>query len=272
MIILPDVKHYERPVQTISPNRDILPIYAALRTGVKRFREEEFVCTVPKDHERDSSVLHMSSSGHCGRKEWLHLHHTDEYDESEAILRLRIPPPYTAFHFGHIIEAYTLHLLRLGGLTPFNEQKELSDLGGKITGHIDAMVTISGTEYLVEVKGLKGESVELLNCVGVRKALPGYFFQMQYYMFCLELDFGYLIVLDKNSSAWYIELVRRDEESVRFLRQKVLALSSLQTIEGIPEKFIYRDCRFCALIEKCAQIEGQEQFIQNFVAHERSRP
>lgn len=270
MILLPNIKPYEASdMQTIPADRNILPVYMALHKGMKHFRDEEFVCVIPKEHQRDYTVLHMSSIGHCGRKEFFHRYYTERYDTREMSLRLRIPPPYNAFALGNMIEAYTLHLLKLGGLLPFEEQKELSDLNGKITGHIDALVRIEGKEYLIEIKGLKSESISLLLSCGLKKAIPGYYSQMQYYMFCLKIEAGYLIALDKGTSKWYIEYVKLDSDHITFLRKKVLALHGLQAIEEIPEKFIVRDCRFCPLIDMCAEIEGQEKFIQNFVDSER---
>ena len=269
MIILPDVKPYERPLTPAPPNLDTFPIYATLNKGMKLFREEDFSLLLPKEGHRDYTKLHMSSIGHCGRKEWYHLYDTEKYDALEANLRRRIPPPYVAWHFGHIVEAYTLHLLRLGGLTPFNEQKELFDLNKKIVGHIDGMVTIGGKDFLIEVKGLKHESADLVLTCGLKKAIPGYYDQMTYYMHCLGVEAGYIIILDKDTSMWYTEKIMLDKERVKFLRRKALTLSGLKMLEEVPEQFVHRDCRFCPLIEMCADLEGKDKFIQNFIDSER---
>ena len=272
MIVLPNVIPHEKlRVQEIPSDIERLLIYSVLQRGLKLFREDEFICRIPKERERDYSVLHMSSIGHCGRKEFLRLKDTQTFDDLEQILRNRIPPPYLAWHMGHIIETYTLHILKLGGLPPFDMQRKVSDLDRKITGSIDGLVKIGTTNYLIEIKGLRHESVDLLPSYGVKKAIPAYYAQMQYYMYCLKVNAGYFLALDKDTNQWYIEYVRFDGYHISFLQQKVLALHSLQNIEDIPKEYVIYECRFCPLLEKCFNLEGEEQFLKNFTAYEEQR-
>lgn len=267
MLILPDVKDYVHALRPPAPTRDTLPIYVALKKGIRLFGEYEFSCTVPKEHERDHSVLHMSSIGHCGRRQWLQLHKPDEYKTLEGE-----PLSFPYLHLGNVIESYTRHLLELGGCPPFDVQQEVTDLLGRVTGHIDGLVVVDSLSYLLEIKGLKHQSIELLTQQGIKQATPSYYDQMQYYMSCLGLHAGFFIALDKDTSLYYIEYVNRDNSRIDFLKKKALAILGIQTFGEIPERFIVRECRFCPLLEKCASLEGQETFIQNFVSYQKDKP
>ncbi len=268
MIILPNVHAYEPVLKPDPPTGEIMPIYIALKRGMKLFGEQEFTCTIPPDHERDHSVLHMSSIGYCGRRQWLSLRDYNLYQELEE-KNAQLAAPY--LHFGNLVEAYTVHILTLGGISPFGTQEELIDFQGKITGHIDGIVTVSEKNHLLEIKGLKHSSVENLIRFKLREALPNYFDQMQYYMFCLKLDSGYFLALDKDTSMYYIEYINRDDERIRFLRSKVLGITGLPSFEDIPEKFIHRDCRFCPLKEICSPFDGKQGFIDKFVEYQKTR-
>lgn len=268
MIILPNVHIYDPVLKPDPPTGDIMPIYIALKRGMKLFGEQEFTWTIPAAHERDSSVLHMSSVGYCGRRQWLSLHDHALYEQLEE-KSAGLAAPY--FDIGNMVEAYTVHLLTLGGCPPFGAQNELTDFQGKITGHIDGIVSISGTNHLIEVKGLKHKSVENLIRFKVKEAIPHYFDQMQYYMFCLDLPSGYFICLDKDTSMYYIEYVRRDDARIRFLRSKVLGITGLSSFEDVPEKFVERDCRFCPLKEICSPFDGKQGFIDKFVEYQKTR-
>ncbi len=267
MLILPDVKEYVRALRPPAPTRDTLPVYVALKKGIRLFGEHEFSCTVPKEHERDHSVLHMSSIGHCGRQQWLQLHKPEEF---KALEGEPVSSPY--LHLGNVIEEYTRHILELGGCPPFDVQYEVSDMLGQVTGHIDGLVIIDSISYLLEIKGLKHQSIESLIQQGLQDSKPSYYDQMQYYMSCLGLHAGFFVALDKDTSFYYIEYVNRDNSRIEFLKKKALAILGTQTLREIPERFVVRDCRFCPLIEKCAALEGQEIFIHNFVEYQRSRP
>lgn len=265
MIILPNVENYVHPVRPEVPLGESLPIYMAIRHGITIFDEHEFSMTIPATHTRDHTVLHMSGIGYCGRKLCL------EYHDYEGYKTLDTTKPAPWFHMGHIVEEYVIHLLTIGGLPPYNQQKTLKDIQGKIVGHIDGMVNVYGREDLLEIKGLKHERIEQLVHFKLKDAIPTYYAQMQYYMFCLNLTGGQFIAFDKNNSDWYIEYIERNDEYIKGLRKKAMAILGTKQWWEIPENLVVRDCRFCPLKEQCADLEGKETFTQNFVEFHKGK-
>jgi hypothetical protein len=265
-MILPNTKPQEYVIKPGAPTQAILPIYMALKRGIKLFGDHKFTSIIPPEHERDHDVLHMSGIGYCGRKLAFQLHHYEEYKKLEG----EVSAIY--LHLGNIIEDYTVHLLTLGGLPPYDTQRELRDLRGLITGHIDGLLKVQNEECLLEIKALKHSSVELLINHGLQRAVPIYYDQIQYYMFCLSLKGGFFVALDKDTSQYYTEKVAFSEERAMFLRKKALAIHGLPVLFHVPEDLVVRDCRFCCLAEKCASFEGKNHFIENFIKYEKGRP
>lgn len=266
MLRLPEVKPRVEVIKPGMPTQDTLPVYLALKRGLECFGDSHFELTIPPEKERDHSVLHMSSIGYCGRRQWFQLHHTDEY----AQLDKGSVGPY--LHLGHMIESYTISVLTLGGLTPYGTQQELTDIRGKVIGHIDGIIDVNGVPHLLEIKGLRHESIEKLVYYKLQHAIPTYFAQMQYYMFSLGLAAGYFLALDKNTSVWYIERVIFSGEYATFLRRKAMVLLGARSMNDIPENFVVRDCTWCPLKEKCADMEGESLFIQKYVEYQKVRP
>lgn len=266
MLILPNTKPQEYVTKPGAPTQATLPVYMALKRGIQLFGEHEFTSITPPEHERDHDILHMSGIGYCGRKLYFQLHHYEEYKELDK----DIPAIY--LHLGNIIEDYTVHILTLGGLVPYDTQRELRDLRGLITGHIDGLIKVQDEECLLEIKALKHSSVELLINHGLQRAIPTYYDQMQYYMFCLSLKNGFFVALDKDTSMYYTEKVVFSEERAKFLRKKAMVLQGLPMFAQVPDDLVVRDCRFCCLAEKCAKFEGEKMFIENFVTYQKSRP
>lgn len=265
-MILPDVKPHEFVVTPEPPTAATLLVYIALKRGVKRFGEFQFECSIPPEKVRDQSVLHMSSIGSCGRKQWYQLN----YPESYALLDTSKPAPY--LHLGQMIEAYTVTLLTLGGLPPYDTQRRVQDRTGRVVGHIDGLIDVQGEPSLIEIKGLRHQSVELLVHYGLERAIPMYHAQMQYYLASLEIEYGYLIVLDKNTSEWYIERVARTEVDHRYLHDKALAVLLAPKLGDIPEGYVVRDCRWCPLQNECVAVDGEKAFIKKFITYQESRP
>lgn len=266
MLILPDTKAYQFVTRPGAPTQETLPVYMALKRGLKRFADFTFDLTISAEKERDHTVFHMSSIGQCGRKLWFQMNHHDEYEELEGD---KVSP---ALHLGHMVEKYVVNLLGLGELHVAQTQQAVKDLHGIITGHIDGLIEIGGERNLLEIKGLKHSYVELLIQNGVYNAIPVYYDQMQYYMFALSLKAGFFIAFDKDTSEFYIEKVAFDQKRVAFLRRKALVLKQTVLFQDVPEQYIVRDCRWCPLKEKCVNFEGRDTFVDNFVYYQQGRP
>jgi hypothetical protein len=257
------------PSKKSKSNRHVMPlskienvvIYAALTRGTKLFSSEDWNMFLPKEENPESNSLRMSTIGSCARKLWLLLH---EPKMMAAVERPKETDFLRPLHLGSILEEYTTRLFELGGLPVLDSQKELSDFKGIISGHIDGTTEINGVRYLLEIKALKNESVANLVVFGLEKANPFYYDQMQYYMFSGNLESGYFVAIDKDTTQFYVELIPANLTHQKLLRQKVLMMN-IDFVEKIPEKFIVRDCQWCPAVVFCEGIDGEEEFNKKYV-------
>lgn len=265
MVILPNPHPHESNRLSISYNKDNMFVMSALNKGTRLFEEAGFQCSIPPRIERPYH-LRMSCIGECARKQWYYIDIPSKMEENKHE-PIDVPAGIRALNVGNILEDYTIALLRLGGLTVTDEQKEVSDLNGAITGHIDGILTINMTKFLLELKTLNLNSASKIVKDGVEGGNPVYYAQMQYYMYCLVLQSAYFIAFVKDSGQFYVELVDADPEYQKMLRQRALIISEMSILspKNIPEKHVIRECNFCPAKEFCVELDGgEEEFVNKF--------
>jgi len=263
MISLPDVGVYAPNKMSIPCNKDNLFVIGALNKGTKSFEQSGFQCTLPPRKESPYHIR-MSQIGSCARKQWFYL------NEPDMMVEEAFQPAYEyegtrATNLGNILEDYTIALLRLGGIEVSDEQKDLKDLDGLITGHIDGVIHINMTKFLLELKALNMNSASKFVKDGVKKGSIVYYSQMQYYLHCLKLTAAYFIALIKDSGQYYVELVKHDPAFQKMLRQRAIIIGNTSKVEDIPEKHVVRECTFCPGKNTCAKLDGGEkEFVKKF--------
>lgn len=263
MITLPDVVPYTPNKLPVSINRDNMFVMGALNRGTKLFEQSGFQCTLPPRKESPYHIR-MSQIGDCARKQWFYL------NDPEMMVEEAFQPAYEyeatrATNLGNILEEYTIAILRLGGIEVSDEQKDLKDMHGLITGHIDGILLINMTKFLLELKALNMNSATKIVKNGVQKGNIVYYAQMQYYMHCLGLVAAYFIALIKDSGQYYVELVEHSPTFQKMLRQRAIIIGNTSKVEDIPEKHIVRECTFCPAKNACAKLDGGEkEFVKKF--------
>lgn len=262
MISLPIVGDYTSNKIPVPINRDNIFVISVLNKGTKLFEENGFQCSIPPNKE-SSYHIRMSQIGDCARKQWLYLNEPDKMEAEEIEHSYKVEAIH-ATNLGNILEDYTITLLRLGGLTVSDEQKELKDLNGLISGHIDGTLVIN-KKFLLELKALNVNSASKIVKNGVEKGNIVYYSQMQYYMHCLGLESAYFIAFIKDSGQFYVELVESNPVYQKLLRQRAIVIGNTHRVEDIPEKHVVRECTFCPAKNICAELEGGEkEFIKKF--------
>lgn len=263
MISLPNVHPYTPNKLSVPVNRNNMFVLMALNKGATLFESSGFACSIPP---REPSKYHirMSQIGDCARKQWFYLF------EPEKMAELEREPLYKheairATNVGNILEEYTIALLRIGGLEVTDEQKELKDLDGLISGHIDGALIINMTKFLLELKALNMNSAAKIVNSGLKKGNVVYYSQMQYYMFKMVLKSGYFVAFVKDSGQYYVELIEANAEYQKMLRQRAIIIGNTHDVSKIPEKHIVRECTFCPAKQLCAKLEGGEkEFVKKF--------
>lgn len=230
-------------------------IYKALNEGSRLFREQGFSLTLKPRSDRPTNRLYVSAMYKCGRLLWLELNAPNVLKEKPLDV-LNTPDNWRTSHMGDISEAYIVRLLTLGGIKVYNQQKRVSDFNDRMSGRIDGMFQIGAQkESLLEIKALKHDKVVELNNYGVRIAIPHYYEQMQTYMHYLELEQGYLVVLDADTRQFYIEKVKYDATTVDWIKHKAKAILEAEVVRQIPEHVVERDCFFCPARHLCEKMD-----------------
>lgn len=234
-------------------------IYKTLNKGSERFREEGFRLELPprKVYENHTRRLYVSSMPKCGRLLWFELHAPGVLTKKPFDV-LNDPDNWRISHMGDISEAYVIRLLTLGGIRVYNCQKRISDFDNQMSGKIDGILQFNNEkEALLEIKALKHDRVVELNKYGVHIAMPHYYEQMQIYMYHLELEQGYLVVLDCDTRQFYIEKVTQDLITVDRVRRKARGILNAEVVQQVPEYLIERDCFFCPAQQLCKKLDKQ---------------
>lgn len=160
------------------------------------------------------------------------------------------------------IEAKLNRIFRLGDMVEEVLVKELSNLGYVVKGNqlkvggyrehasgsIDGMVVIDGLNYLFESKSMNHNNFLEIVRKGCEESKPQYYRQCQIYMGKLELIKTLFIVMDKNTSDLYIEIIDFDEDEFDMLIQKEEATIDAIHIDHFPrmsENPAWYMCKFC---------------------------
>jgi hypothetical protein len=199
---------------------------------------------------------HLGASliGHpCERYLWLTFRWVEDKKFDGRMLRL--------FRAGHDFEPRIVAELRRIGVevhdvNPEGKQWEVWDLGGHFGGHMDGaakgFAEAPKTWALLEFKTHNAKSFAELCKVGVLKAKPQHYAQMQTYMGLTGMERAMYIAENKDTSELYTEWVHFD--AVEFARLKARAERVINAAE--PPLRISQDpswyvCKMCDFHSHC---------------------
>ncbi len=119
-------------------------------------------------------------------------------------------------------------------------------------GHIDALVVINKRHYILEIKTAKDASFKIFVNKGLKIWNPQYYAQIQSYMGMSSLHGAYILVLNKDNSELWDELVEFDEEFYKKLEEKAIMISSA-VVEPprIHYSPLYFKCKMCKFNKVC---------------------
>jgi len=201
--------------------------------------------------------LGLSQAGHkCGRVLWYKHHGYDEPEIEGRILRL--------FKLGEILEDQTIADLQYAGFNVHSQQKpvEIEMEGVKLTGSIDGiiegLIEDPTTPHLWEHKtaSLKKYN-ELIKKGSYRSWNEIYYWQTQFYMLGLGMDWAAVFVYCKDDSRLYQERIPLDKDATVDRLQDVFRAISM---ENLPERACPRadwwEARFCPFYNECWGMNG----------------
>ena len=208
-----------------------------------------------RDANRHGNRLALSQIGKCARNLWASV---NQIPEDEPV------PPHVLgiFEHGNALEAYVIHLLRVGGYVVLDrdpktgQQYRVSDFDNRVSGRTDGEMTYDEKlAMLLEIKSANARQFGVLRECGVAVWKPEYVDQVQMYMGYRELDTCLFVVLNKNDfvledERWspdsiYAERIRFDKDRFDELREKAGAIVDALVLLDRPAAATSQFCKFC---------------------------
>jgi CRISPR/Cas system-associated exonuclease Cas4 (RecB family) len=167
------------------------------------------------------------------------------------------------FARGQREEASFAELLRIAGCTvqqegsdgrQFNFKEE--GLGGHLSGSIDGIAQgipeAPDKWHVLEMKTHNDKSFKKLCEVGVRKAKPEHFDQMQLYMRWTDLDRALYMAVNKNDDSLYFERVAYDKaRSEQLVAKAARIIAANEAPARLSEDPSWWQCKFCDFHAVC---------------------
>ncbi len=215
--------------------------------------------------ERERDYLGMSVLGdECEAKVWLAFRWAFEPEHFEGRMK-------RLFETGHLEEARVIADLDAIGVRIIErdpatgEQWFVEAVGGHVRGHTDGRIDgglreAPKTRHLFENKTHNAKSFEDLKRLGVKRAKPQHFTQMQGYMHLLDLKRAAYFAVNKDTDEWHLERVEYDPV---FAAQLMAKAERLVTTDHLPTRLHDNPdakpawkCRCCPALGVCHGVGG----------------
>lgn len=199
--------------------------------------------THSKISEHRGHIGYSSAGEECKRKFWYDLHWAYDKIVDDRLQRI--------FDTGFIAEDFMECSLLNAGYIIHSKQLEIIGCYGHVLGHIDGIVTIDNIDYLIEFKTMNDSNFVKLKKEGCKKSKRVYYYQMQAYMGKLNISNGILMVYNKNTSEYYLEVIKAN----KFVFEEIESMMfDVLTSEFIPDKIgekTWFACKFCNAKSVC---------------------
>ena len=223
---------------------------------------------------RPRSIRPSDFGGECKRKTYLRFRWADELEPFDGrMLRLFLRGTREEEVFIKELRSIGAHVL---ATDPDNPGKQIgfSTLHGHVNGFLDAIVcNLMGSredEVIAEFKTFNDKSFKQLEKLGVEKAKPAHYSQMQLYMHVMGYKEAFYLASNKNDDSLYGEFVTYDQE----MCERMMA-SAEDLIFGalmpprINENPTFYVCKMCSAHSVC---HGDREPDKSCRTCEHSRP
>lgn len=189
--------------------------------------------------QTDSPRNYISASSigrQCSRALYYQIHDAPREQVSDRLA--------LTFELGRSAEAMLLDAIEY--VHPIKRNVAL--YGTIIEGHADAMITLDGFDYILEIKTANSASFAQVKKIGVFRWMPQYFDQVQAYMGLSGIEKAIVLVFNKDTSELYEELIELDplyyELLVERARQIRDATDPPRKLSESPMNYICKMCEF----------------------------
>ncbi len=194
--------------------------------------------------------LGASSIGNqCERAIWYGYRNYPREDASKLLI---------TFEIGKSLEAMLIEMIAMTPITlmtPMQNNNFLSfahESVPELSGHLDGLLLINGEHYVLEIKTANAASYAKAAKVGIRAWRPEYYDQMQTYMGLSTYTKAICLVINKDSSDLYEEIVHFDQMHYELLVSKAARIVKSdvepERLSSSPMFFI---CKMCSYHKVC---------------------
>lgn len=189
--------------------------------------------------DKPRNYLGMSEVGHpCDRFIWFKFRQFTKIPMDNRMFLL--------FRFGDKIEELICSNLRAAGYKLENAwpdpQAAFVTLGGILHGHSDGAIYLPEGKALLECKSANKKKFQAFTLGGVRATYEKYYWQSQLYMGCGNLDRALFVILCKDDSNIYTEIVPFNKAEFNGLIERIRGIC---TYPAFPPIMDIPDCQYC---------------------------
>lgn len=199
-----------------------------------------------KNNEKPRQYCGMSELGHpCDRHLWYVTHGMGKKGKELPAKVCMI------FEVGNRIEQMVLDMLETAGLEVTGKQSSFSDYDGRIRGHCDGVLDC--IDAVIEIKSASASQWKQMQKKGIQKTHPKYYAQAQQYMHHANRSICVFVVVNKNNSELFVEVIPYNEDD--YLSQRNRAIDIMNTDEEPDRNQEWNkwspECMFCRFIDYC---------------------
>lgn len=244
-------------------------IHEAIDAFIATNPTESYKVHIEKD-DRQRTYLGLSGIGEpCMRKVWYQWRHCAKPTFPPRIHRL--------FRRGDREEFVFVWMLRGIGFEIFEidedgKQFSVSDFEGHVKGNLDGVAKIpkkfwvkghTPAPVLTEYKTASDKKFKEFKKLGVQKANPKYYGQLQSYMGYMDLVGALFCVVNKNDDEIHMEFIPFDKYVFRRLVDKAGDIvHSQEAPPGISNNASWYECRFCDFHGICHKKEPSQKICR----------
>lgn len=206
--------------------------------------------------DKHRTYMGFSSIGHrCKRFIWYSFRWAYQKQHPLRVKRL--------FERGEWEEQRVIDDMSKANIIVFDRQLELEGHFGHAKGHIDGKAknipTAEKTIHLLEIKTANDKNFKQIEKLGVKRAKPEYYAQVQLYMGHSGLKRTLFICTNKNDEKRYYERIRFDQD--KFDELEHIILDILMTDVPPPQigDHLYWECKICSAYNICHLNENIER-------------
>lgn len=202
--------------------------------------------------EKPRKYLGASSLGNpCDRAIWYGYTGAPSEIESKILMTFEIGKQLEKMLM-EMIDAFPANVVAYRPNAVNNYLKVTHPEVPELQGHLDALINIDGVKYVLEIKTANSASFAKVRQVGVRQWRPQYYEQIQLYLGMCSINSAIMLVINKDSSELYEEVIEFNEAHYRLLVEKAkMILYHQEPPAKINKSPSFYVCKMCSYRKHC---------------------